>query len=500
MKKLSIETVPELLHLKRFYRRDRLMRRCFALMIFSLLFLLSVLSGYAFVPDKMPAVLVLLSLFFGILFLTLLVFWFQPIDAEDFAREVDRHGRLPDSVLTLLSLSEGNVSWIENQQQQTRKALEEVDWKLSWPRCKYRLERVLSPIALALLGIVLGIGLKVESEREIFYQVEAQKIEEKVKHLEEAFKQWKSIPDEEKSEEFKKFLEEVKPIQEKLKSGEITERELLVQMNRLEERLEKIQQELRSQSLEGMASDLATALELMSGTGALSASLQRKDFEQAQKEAETLAQRFEKGEVTFPAEENAKEMANRLSSLASKSPSSQSSSKQGLQQMSQALQNRESQSMRQGLMQLSKGFCQECQNQRQRNLCKQCNAQLRFCKSCRGGDGISMGLPQLSLSKEKGKGAGIGVDLNRVGNPTGIEVSLQKSQLQGAIGEGETEVSTEKSNESQKEFSKGGRVSISAQEYQKMSREAVEDESIPLPKRQVIKKYFENIRTTEENL
>ena len=129
-------------------------------------------------------------------------------------------------------------------------------------------------------------------------------------------------------------------------------------------------------------------------------------------------------------------------------------------------------------------------------------AQMGQCKDCLGtGKSLARGMsliPKLATQKkEGGKGAGSEIDPNRFGAETQIASHRTEEKLTGALDTGDSEITTEKTNEKTRETISGARQAAFRQ-YEKLSREAIEDENIPLAHRQAIRKYFEMIRPAEK--
>ena len=124
-------------------------------------------------------------------------------------------------------------------------------------------------------------------------------------------------------------------------------------------------------------------------------------------------------------------------------------------------------------------------------------AQMGQCKESLGsGQNLARGMslvPKLASQGPPGKGAGSEIDPNRFGAETKLASERSEEKLTGSITEGDSEITTEKTGEHSREATAAARKA-GFTEYEKLSREVIEDESIPLAHRQAIRKYFEMIR------
>lgn len=78
------------------------------------------------------------------------------------------------------------------------------------------------------------------------------------------------------------------------------------------------------------------------------------------------------------------------------------------------------------------------------------------------------------------------------GDATNLAANLNREQINGQAGEGESEFETSSSSEGRQEAQRGYKDVY--QKYKKMSDAVLESENIPLGHRQTIRKYFESIR------
>lgn len=104
----------------------------------------------------------------------------------------------------------------------------------------------------------------------------------------------------------------------------------------------------------------------------------------------------------------------------------------------------------------------------------------------------SMNKGQAKTSKSPSKNFGMGSHGGLEGEATRNEVALQRENIQGLQGAGDSEIETTTTPEAEQSAQRGYRQSY--QKYRKMSEAVLETEQIPLGYRQTIRQYFEAIR------
>jgi hypothetical protein len=441
----------------------------------------------------------------------------RPLDRRDVRHRLDSCARLSDHALSAGDW-DGRVDepWRRTQLRQTAAGLVQIDWLHAWPLKWPR--RLWLPVAsVCLLVAVLWMWrdeavFRFEQAARLAQQ-EKGDLKEESAALEKVFKDWEKSQQDQPDPDLQKLLEEIKPLREKLAEGELSEKELFVELNKVQERLAEMQKQLDEESVEPMAGDLAEALEGLDGAGALAAALRRKDFEAAQQEAAKAEKKFREGQSKMPSGSKADETSQRLQKVAAQLGQRGNRSMSGAaQQMSQAAQKGQGQQMGQGMGQLSDGLGREAGRQQQMQGLAHQASQMQAAKQGLGqkGQGQGQGQPQdggmaealAQLGKfsdrrgdKKGSGAGTGADPDRFGEATQLESAKLASGVSGQMGqEGPTDVSVEKTSQPQIENLTEGITQSQFSSYERLSRQAIEDESLPVAHRQMIKRYFESIK------
>jgi hypothetical protein len=281
------------------------------------------MAGLALAWMIRPAGLLLAAFLFAILTAcgaALVVLWARPRGQGKLPRKMDRFAGLPDLALAAAELADENSPWTRLQKSQAVKALENKDWKRLWP---VALPRWFWPRLLALLVLAAACFLpgwfQAEEERALADAEAARRtspeLREDLLAVEEMFEEWEKAGTERQDEWQSKLMKEVQPLRERLAKGEMTERQLLIELSKVEETLRAMQESLKSDSVQQFADPLAKTFEPHEGMGALAAALRREAFEQSKEEAERLAEKFEQNQMRMDPERT-KELAEELEKLA----------------------------------------------------------------------------------------------------------------------------------------------------------------------------------------
>jgi hypothetical protein len=439
-------------------------------------------------------------------------------------QRIDARLRFPDLVLSAGDW-EGAAGepWRLAQRRQALTRLAGVDWRSAWP---VRWPRRLWRPATSILLLMGGLWLVQQTWRARVREAEAARQREnpvvtaqKLKPLEAVFKDWEEAQKIAPSPELKKLLEDLKPLRDQMAPGQMTEQELLLKVNEVQERLRAEQAKLDEGSMEAQAAALADALKNLDGLGGMAAAIERKDFAAARDLAPAAAKRFEKGDAKLPPGAKASAAADRLAQAAAGLGKSATAAA-ALQQMQAALAGQSNSDMAKGVGQMGNAMAQEAQRQAQdRGLGVQM-AQLNGWRDGLGqqgqghdqgpgqgqeqgqGPGLGQGqregaglsLAWLMQQQKGGQGAGTTSDPNRTGDATALNADRQKVNLTGTPGTGASETSTEATNDPHLENTASSVSAADLAAYQRLSEQATNDENLPVADRQLIKRYFESIR------
>jgi hypothetical protein len=426
--------------------------------------------------------------------------YFWQVDRRRALARLDRALQLSDATLSAGELAaEARDEWRERQRSRTLAELNRRSWKEHWP-LRWPRRTWLAAGAVMLLGgaLLQRHGALIAAERPQLLHRQAQ-----FEALEEVFKDWEQAQPERASEELRALMEALQPLRERMAEGKLTEKEALVALSRVEEKLAAARRELDAQSLESSAAELAGALEPIEGMSSLAAALRRRDFAAAEQLAAKAAEKLDRPGAELP--KGAKDPINqsRLANLAKNlEQRGQGQVSKALSQMSQGMKQGEPKESARGMKGLSSGLGKQAARNAEAQRLKLQLAQMGQCKECIGsGQSLSQGmslLPKLSMMKQNqpGKGAGSAIDPNRAGPETQLASNRTEEKLAGTADAGDAEVTTEKTGEAPRESAAAARTA-QFQQYEQLSREAIADENIPLAHREAIRRYFERIRPAE---
>ncbi len=492
--------------LERFFRRavwrirfERLRRAVVALIWVQLAMATFWTAALVWRPDWALGAPLGLWIALGSLFLTADVALFWQIDRRRVLLRLDRQLGLADASISSSELSgEAPDEWRRKQLGHTISILENRSWNSFWPHRWPRLTG-LATVALMAFGAVLLTAYFAEKAAAQPTMTPFQQAQ--FKDLEAVFKDWDEAGRKFDDPELRKTLEELQPLREKMAQGQLTEKEAMIALSRVETKLEAARQQLMAKSLEPAAAELAAAFDPLQGMSAMSAALRRKDFAEAEKLAAEQAEKLGQPDAKLPdgAQDstNQERMANTANNLQQRG---QEAAAQALQQAQQGMKQGDPKKMGEGMNGLKQSFGNQAKRDAEKQRLSLQLSQMGQCKNCLGegkclAKGMSL-IPKLA-GKPGGKGAGSDTDLNRFGAETQLASNRTEEKLTGQLGEGDSETTTEKTTEKMREAASGARQA-SFHQYEKLSREAVEDESIPLAHRQAIRKYFELIRPAEK--
>jgi hypothetical protein len=485
------------------YRLERLARVSWPLawvcaVVLLLLLVLALITFIVAWALQIALVIALLGLVFA------LAVFYRGVDQHRLFVRMDTQGKLPDSVLSSGDWENASTDpWRERQRAETLRLLEKINWRQAWPVRWPRLlwlPLVSSVFLIIVMGVVQQNWIEKKRIENLAQQQENAPIAaEQAKPLEQVFQDWDEAQKIAPSPEMEELLKEIKPMRDQMASGQMTEKQLFLKLNEVQARLQAAKDRLDAQSLEPMAQSLADAVKDLDGMSGLSAALQRKDFAAAKEQAAQAQEKYNSGEAKMPEGANAQAAASRLGEAAQKA-SNDSQASSSISQMQNSLGKKDGAGMAKGLGGLKNSLGQQSQRQSQSHNLGTQLAQIGECKNGMGkcnGSGIKMGMPQLSLAKslEQQKGAGTGTDPNRVGPQTQLDANHQEMKITGtANSNGNSETQTESTQDPHNEQTAPSVNAAKFSAYEKLSEQATADENLPVADRQMIKKYFEDIR------
>jgi hypothetical protein len=466
-----------------------------ALRILGASLVVGVATAYLF-PKAALVIGGIIVFLFAAALIALAVIWFRPVSDLEAARAVDSHFELPDNALSSAELNvDSGAGWVKLQQEDTASRLKNLDWKSRWPIIWPKFSAAAGG-AVLLLAVLLAFRITfLPSAQAAIPDTRA----EDAASIEEMLKDWEKAAEMTEDPELKELLAELQPLRDQL--PKMNEREMLLALSKLENKLEALRDAASKDSMEASAGDMASALENVEGMGALAAALRKKEFQKAAELAEKEGKKLEEKGAKIPAGASDASTQQQMAKASEKlSQSGQGQASAAMNQTREGAQNKNASQMAQGMKSLGQclskaGQCQAAKARLGLQL-----AQLGQCKGGMGqcqNPGAGMSLVVKLAQGKNGKGAGSEIDPNREKDPTDLGSQRSQENLTGAAGEGESETETLSSDTPGSEAQREGRDAQFAK-YEKLSQQAIADENLPPAYREAIRKYFEAIRPATE--
>ncbi|MEP6663817.1 MAG: hypothetical protein ABJC04_09155 [Verrucomicrobiota bacterium] len=299
---------------------------------------------------------------------------------------------------------------------------------------------------------------------------------------------------EERDPELKDVLQQLKKIQRQFEKGEIAERDVMLQLARLDENLRQKSAELGTENLEAEMNTIVPQLMSSAAAAEMATALKEKKMDKAAEELQKLSDKVAKNELS---KEQKRELQTSMGLCASKLGGKQNGSfGADFASATEALEKSDSKAFESACKSMGSklGLLKKCQGMKMA-----CN-KIGNCKTCVGQCnsqelGFKIGMKQQS----KGKGglkAGTAASGDPLGEANRLAEGYRKAmKISGEAGAGpvETEVETTEGQLSQSQVD----LKNVAANYAAMAEEAIEKEDIPLSHRYHVKRYFQSIRPQE---
>lgn len=308
--------------------------------------------------------------------------------------------------------------------------------------------------------------------------------------------------------ELNEVLRTLKEIQRRFEQGDLSERDVMIELSRLDEQLRKSAEQPGVENLQRELSQIVPHLMASEASRQVAMAVKEQKLDDAAKEMEKLA---EKEKTQQLSKEEKEKLAMNLGVAASKLGSQDKGSFGGdFSKASESLKSGDSAGFSESAKSISKkmssvGKFQKLTQARKRlSFCKSSLAQFKNCKECNGkGEGCSAcNGSGLGTSGGDGKGGGKGGLKAGVGtqNPLGEAKRLADSyrkmlEVRGQADAGEVESEVEITEGQTSESQLDAKDVYS--EYAAVAEEAIEREEIPLSHRLHVKRYFQAIRPQE---
>jgi hypothetical protein len=296
-------------------------------------------------------------------------------------------------------------------------------------------------------------------------------------------------------EDVQEVLKKLEDIRKQFERGEIAERDVMLQLGRLDENLRSKLAELGVENLESEMNSMVPHLSASAATMDAAKAMKEKQFDKAAEELKTLGDKVAEQKLS---KEDQKKLAAQLGAASAKLGKKKSSDSFSgdLAQASESLEKSDNDGFKSACKGMSDklGLLKKCQGMK-----SACN-KLGLCKACLGQcDNKQLGyvLAPKTFSKSKGGlKAGTGASGDPLGDPSRLADSYkQMLQISGQAGQGPTETETE-ITDGQLSQSKLTAKELHAS-YAAAAEEVIEKENVPLSHRYHVKRYFQAIRPQE---
>jgi hypothetical protein len=315
--------------------------------------------------------------------------------------------------------------------------------------------------------------------------------------VQESLEDLLAIQEEQKDPELEKLLQELQSVLQEMKEPGVDPKEAMAKLSEMESALMDMQAQLKDPESLAQMEKVGEALALSPAMAQAGNALAKGDMEKA---AEQLA-KLEIPELDRQTEkaiteklEQARSQPNKNDNASQKKPENQID--KAAEQMSQGLSQGNRSKFGDGAKSLS-GEAKKLANKKKLTdlLKKQCQC-LNECKSECEGECQSQ---SDSKGNKPGNKAGKSAGDKTPGDKTLALSAKEQMKLKGQeTGQGQSDIETEKSNPQEEESIRAYREQ--AQKFESLSESALETESIPMGHRQTIRKYFESIRPSSDQV
>jgi len=414
--------------------------------------------------------------------------FFRRGDAVRSALALDEQAQLKDRVSSAYEFLNDPGELDEARAAQVRDAIDrarKLDCAKVFPFRFPKYSSVLPVLAVPLIISFLTPGLRPRSAIAAADPAKVAQIQQ-LKELE------RELAQKEDQKDLQDVLKKLQELRERFDKGEIAERDVLLQLARLDEDLRKKSQENGAENLEAEMNSILPHLMASAASRQMAAAIKEDKFDKATQELEKLDQKVKNDQLS---KDEKRELAMNMGLAASKLGGKDKSSFGGdFSKASESLEKSD-----------SEGFSGACKSMGEKlRTMKKCRAMASACNKlglCKSGfcQNKEQGFTLSPKSLNNGKG-GLKAGTAASGNPLGDQNRLASSyrkmlQVSGQAGQGPVQSEVE-TTEGQLSASQLDLKEVHAN-FAAVAEEAIEKESIPLSHRYHVKRYFQAIRPQE---
>jgi len=408
------------------------------------------------------------------------------------ALALDEQAQLQDRISSAYEFLDGKESLNEAHQVQIQDAIRHAQsldyqsiFRFRWPRFSAGLPVVLLALLLSFFVPPVSILAPAAAASDPLKRAQIRELQELQEQLQAK---------DESNQDLQESLKKLENIRKQFEKGEMSERDVMLQLARLDENLKQKAAELGVENLEGEMNVIVPHLMSSAATLEAATALKENKLDKAEQELEKLADKVKKNALT---KEQKRELTMNMGVCAAKLGGKENGSFGGdFAKASEALEKSDSAAFdsacksmgtKLGLLSKARAMKMACQK-------------IGTCKSCLGQcDSKELGYT-LGLKQEGKKKGGLKAGTAASGDPFGESSRLADSyrklmKVSGQSGEGPVESETE-ITEGQLSQSQINAKEVHAT-FAAVAEEVIEKENIPLSHRYHVKRYFQSIRPSE---
>ena len=428
-----------------------------------------------------------------IIILTMAILW--PVSTSSIIFRMDALCQSKDTTMAAWQLKswERGDFWGRQITRQAEDKLLNTPWPELWPLQWAKYSGTAVVLFLVLYTALVAYYLFSPSLEENLYLSDQNPV-----HTADAFnfsEYMLKVPDGMDEETWGTMEAPVRELAKQLLTPDSNKETILMSLNKLEDQISALQEQLSNESLEEMSDEIASALEMLKGSSEAVQKIRDQEYKESAESLNKMAEKFRKDKSGKPMARNPEKSAIALEELAQKMKKRGNQGMQkALDQLSQGSKNNNPEQMSSGLEDMSREMQNESLRQQQASGLSQKQSSLDQIKqNIQQGKDKMEGMKQPSELKKPGDQWGMGSDDNPFSEKTSLAANLEKISVSGKLGEGESRLSREKvASGSPAAISEDKNITL--EEYKNLSQQTVEDESIPLSHRSVIQEYFQQIR------
>lgn len=307
---------------------------------------------------------------------------------------------------------------------------------------------------------------------------QAEEISESLKELEDEFQK-------ESDPELEQLLKELKQKTEELKEPGVDVKEALAKISEMQAAIQSAQSQASLEQVDQQLQEIGEAMASAKALEGAGQALAEGKYDKAMKELAEL------DDLQFDRQE-ARNTAEKLKKAAKRSgDSGDGSISDAAKEIAEGIEDDDSDATKSGAKKLGDKVGKQARKKKINDLLNAELAQLCDCKcNCQKNSNVTGKRKQKSTNPSQSYGMTESGNID--GDPTALQSNVNREQINGVAGEGDSEFETSSSSEGRQEAQRGYKEVY--QKYKKMSEAVLESEQIPLGHRQTIRKYFESIR------